>query len=247
MIVKLLQDNAINAVYQDERGPEVINSTHADKAQSPLVQALATALPFKGAMTFVKGAPEPSFNTRDCVVRVDGRVLTPESGLSTETPEVQAFVSTIYEHDGGHYANEWALRQAADEPQSPEPLTPAQAKAAKRRIIEQEHEAAFESGMPYALDGWQDVVQIRPQDQMNLIIMRDNAKDAIAAGITGPVLEFRGQKNLSRWITPQQMLELTDAARTRGYEIYRATWARKDTLDAIDLEAPDAMEQINAV
>lgn len=118
---------------------------------------------------------------------------------------------------------------------------------AKLVEIAADRAAAFEDGMPYVFGGVNDAVQTRPQDQVNLISVWTAAMEADAAGVTDAVIEFRAQSDTSYWLTPQEALAMTAAVRSFGYAIYKASWDRKNALAAIDLNAPDAREQIAAI
>lgn len=118
----------------------------------------------------------------------------------------------------------------------------------KMAQINAERQAQLQAGMPYEFpDGSQDIIQTREQDQINLIVIRDNAKDALVEGVTEPVLEFRAQSDTSYWLTPEQALAMTEAVRAHGYQIYRDSWDRKEALEQIDLTATDAIQQIAAI
>lgn len=123
----------------------------------------------------------------------------------------------------------------------------ARAAEAKLGKIAAERSAAFDAGMPYTFGEVQDVIQTRPQDQVNLLAISAKAARMVAAGITEPVQEFRAASDTSYWLTPEEALTLTDAAFAHGEAIYQTSWRRKNALAAIDLEAPDALEQIAAV
>lgn len=119
--------------------------------------------------------------------------------------------------------------------------------AEKRQQINEDRDSVLQAGVAYAHEDWTDTVQTRPGDQTNLLAMRIAAESALAAGVSEPVLEFRGLANVQRLLTPQQMVDMTNTVLAYCQQVYRDSWARKDALDAIDLEAPDAAEQIGAV
>lgn len=117
MIIKILQDNSVFAKYQDERGSEVINSTHAEKAQDPLVKALANALPFKGAMVFDQSAPDVVLNPFEGSFVVGGRAITPDDDATAETAEVKAALDAFYgPNRDSDYAEIYRLLNLQDEP-----------------------------------------------------------------------------------------------------------------------------------
>lgn len=123
----------------------------------------------------------------------------------------------------------------------------AEAVAAKLIQINAARAAVLAAGAPYEFDGVADVIQTRPQDQTNLLCIWTAAMEANAAGITDPLIEFRAASDTSYWLTPQDALAMTAAARAYGQAAYKASWDRKNALAAINLNAPDALELIAAV
>jgi len=67
MNITILQDNTVHVRYRSGES-QTINSTHAHKALSPIVEAVAKALPYKGAMEFTADytAPTFSFDSLEC-------------------------------------------------------------------------------------------------------------------------------------------------------------------------------------
>lgn len=118
--------------------------------------------------------------------------------------------------------------------------------ARKRREIDQARDAAFAAGLPYDIDGEPDVVQTRPQDQINLLGLSAKAQRLVAEGVIDPVMPFRGLSNVTRLLTPEQMDALTLAALAHIEGIYQRSWDRKDAIDAAlvakDRESIEAVE-----
>ncbi|MCK2185693.1 tail fiber assembly protein [Halomonas getboli] len=105
--------------------------------------------------------------------------------------------------------------------------------ARKRAEIFASRDAAFAAGMDYTLpDGSADVVQTRPQDQINLLGLGIKAERLVNQGVTDEVMVIRGESNVSHSITPAEMVTLTDAALVYIEDIYQQGWDRKDTIDA---------------
>lgn len=103
--------------------------------------------------------------------------------------------------------------------------------ARKRREMDNARDATFAAGMGYTLpDGSVDVVQTRPQDQINLMGLGIKAERLVDDGVTDPVMEFRGESNITHMITPADMVTLTDAALTHIEGIYQHSWDRKDAI-----------------
>lgn len=105
------------------------------------------------------------------------------------------------------------------------------ANAAKQRI-NAARDAALAEGLPRDIAGEPDVVQTRPQDQINLLGLRAKAEVAIEEGVTEPVMKFRGEKNVTRHLTPNEMYTLTNDALAHIESIYDHSWERKDAIDA---------------
>lgn len=116
----------------------------------------------------------------------------------------------------------------------------------KRAEINTARDAAFAEGLPRDIAGEPDVVQTRPQDQINLLGLRAKAEAARDEGITEPVMKFRGEKNVTRYLTPDEMYTLTKDALAHIESIYDHSWARKDAIDvALDDEDREGVEAIS--
>ncbi|GAA0586980.1 DUF4376 domain-containing protein [Halomonas salifodinae] len=120
----------------------------------------------------------------------------------------------------------------------PEPLEDLAER--KRREIDTARDAAFAAGLPYDIAGEPDVVQTRPQDQINLLGLNAKAQRLVAEGVTDPVMPFRGLSNVTRLLTPEHMDTLTLAALAHIEDIYQRSWDRKDAIDAA-LDSSDRM------
>ncbi|QPL45011.1 DUF4376 domain-containing protein [Halomonas sp. A40-4] len=115
----------------------------------------------------------------------------------------------------------------------------------KRAEIDAARDAAFAEGLPRDIAGEPDVVQTRPQDQINLLGLRAKAESARDEGVTEPVMKFRGEQNVTRYLTPDEMYTLTNDALAHIESIYDHSWERKDAID-VALKAEDR-EGIKAV
>jgi len=103
--------------------------------------------------------------------------------------------------------------------------------ARKRAEIDQARDEAFAAGLPYEIAGEPDVVQTRPQDQINLLGLSAKAQRLIAAGDSEATLTFRGLSNVNRELTAEEMDALTLAALAHIEGIYQRSWDRKDAID----------------
>lgn len=66
-----------------------------------------------------------------------------------------------------------------------------------------------------------------PTTQLNLLALKDTARDLKAAGVTGAVIPFRDAENVSHMLTADQVIALVDAGKERVQAIYSASWAIK--------------------
>ena len=104
----------------------------------------------------------------------------------------------------------------------------------KRSEIDAARDTALHSGLSYTMpDGTQETVQTRAQDEPNLLGLAIEARDLKAEGVTDPVLILRVESNRNYELTPQQMIELTDAAKNHKKLILAKSWQLKDAVDAI--------------
>lgn len=120
----------------------------------------------------------------------------------------------------------------------PPPETLEQLFARKRRELDTARDEAFAAGLEYDFNGETDVVQTRPQDQINLLGLNAKANRLITTGNAAVLMEFRGLSNVSHWIDAEAMDDLTMAALSHIESIYQQSWERKDALDAA-LESND--------
>lgn len=144
---------------------------------------------------------------------------------------------------GWHYDGEHI------QPPPPEPLDVLAAR--KRQEIDTARDAAFAVGLPYNIAGEPDVVQTRPQDQINLLGLSAKAQRLLAAGDTETTFTFRGLSNVNRMLTATEMDALALAALAHIEGIYQRSWDRKDAVDAalkdVELNDEAKREAIEAI
>lgn len=63
--------------------------------------------------------------------------------------------------------------------------------------------------------------------QVNLLALKDTARDLKAADVTAPALPFRDAANVEHALTPDQMISLVDAGKLYVQQVYSASWALK--------------------
>lgn len=95
--------------------------------------------------------------------------------------------------------------------------------------VDAERDRRLALGATVQVEGYGPVpVQGRQADQINLLALKDGARDLVAAGITDPSLEFRDGANVLHILTPAQMIDLANKGKAAAAEIYAAAWALKD-------------------
>ena len=65
------------------------------------------------------------------------------------------------------------------------------------------------------------------QDQINMLGLKDTARDLVAAGVTIAIMPFRDAANQDHMLTPAQMVELVNKAKTAASSIYQKSWELK--------------------
>lgn len=157
-----------------------------------------------------------------------------ESGSWPEEELVEV-TKEVYEEYKGNPPQ--GMQRGSDEKGFPTwvPIPPADLETLaerKRAEIGAARDAAFAEGLPRDINGEPDVVQTRPQDQINLLGLRAKAEAARDGGITEPVMKFRGENNVTRYLTPDEMYALTNDALAHIESIYDHSWECKDSITA---------------
>ncbi|MCL7930444.1 DUF4376 domain-containing protein [Halomonas llamarensis] len=145
----------------------------------------------------------------------------------------------VESHEYGYWNKEMTTKQRQEvvefyqswAPPAPTPPTLADLKKAKYVELEQARKDAFTAGLPYEINGQPDIVQTRLQDKINLLGLRIEAQELTSAGITDPIMPFRAESNTGYQLTPQQMIDLTNAALAHIQQIYQQSWQLKDAVD----------------
>jgi hypothetical protein len=74
-------------------------------------------------------------------------------------------------------------------------------------------------------------VQLRPEDRVNLLLLKGQAQYLIANNLTMSTM-FRSTENIGYPLTPTELLAMCDAALVAGTQVYAASWALKDQIEA---------------
>lgn len=147
--------------------------------------------------------------------------LRPEGDVVTEgTPELV----------DGVYHQVWEIRTYNEEELAQLLL---EAKNERARRVSDLRDSELAMGLEYLFpDATVGHVQLRAQDQINLHSLRAEAMALEAAGQTEAVIGFRNYENVTKMMTPEQVLEMIAAALVFGKKIYQASWGLKDQIDA---------------
>ena len=106
--------------------------------------------------------------------------------------------------------------------------------------VNAERERRLIAGVTVNVSGYGDIpFQGRPADQINLLALKDTARDLDAAGITAAVIPFRDADNVTHTLTPAQMIELANEGKTAASAIYQASWAIKARNDLATIDITD--------
>lgn len=97
----------------------------------------------------------------------------------------------------------------------------------KSNEIDRHRDMAFSSGMVYE----NDIIQTRPQDQINLIGLSSRAKQLIDAGSPESEMTFRTGSNKNWTLTAGEVMDLSIAALTHIEDIYSTSWSLKDGIE----------------
>ena len=120
------------------------------------------------------------------------------------------------------------------------------AAAEARRVAElpakvnAERERRLVEGVTINVNGYGDIpLQGRDQDQINLLALKDTARDLAAAGVTTAIIPFRDADNVTHTLTPAQVIELANKGKAAASAIYQASWAIKARNDLATIDITD--------
>lgn len=154
----------------------------------------------------------------------------------------------VYYTDDGkrHEITRLGIEPPADALAEAPPSPLADVAEQKKREIETALATELAAGMPYTMpDGTDDIIQTRPQDEPNLLGLAIEARDLRDSGETEAVQELRTRSNALYTMTPQQMIDATDAAKAFKKAQLKKSWLlKKDIADALEAEDRDALDAI---
>ena len=120
------------------------------------------------------------------------------------------------------------------------PPDPAEVLAAQHAAINAERDRRLANGAVVTLPDYGDIpLQGRPHDQINLIALKDTARDLADAGVTTPVVPFRDAENNMHLLTPAQMIAVASAGKSAAGAIYATSFAMKDGTAPFEAGIPD--------
>jgi hypothetical protein len=107
--------------------------------------------------------------------------------------------------------------------------------------VNRERDRRVAAGKSIAVPGYGDIpVDGSPTTQLNLLALKDTARDLKSAGVTDPVIPYRDAMNDQHLLTADQVIELVDAGKQYVQAIYSASWALKAMNPIPDDYAKDA-------
>jgi hypothetical protein len=171
--------------------------------------------------------PEVSFPenpTEDCLAEYGFAVVYP-----TDRPNGDVVTEGTPTLLDGQYTQTWSVREytAAEE---------VVLLADRKRLLSDQvlalREKDLASGFIYEKDEETIFgVQLRPEDRLNLLILKGLAQFLLAASSDQTTM-FRSTENVGYPLTPAELLAMCDAALVAGSNIYAASWVLKDQIEA---------------
>lgn len=145
----------------------------------------------------------------------------------------QMFLTEKPEKQPEHEEPVWQNGDWYHAPIEPEPKTIKELADDKIRELDSARNDAFADGTEFAFPGNQvDHIQIRPEDKANLLAIAMEARDLKTAGESTPVIDFRAASNTTYQLTPNQAIDMTNAALGHVKAIYEKSWQLKYAVDA---------------
>lgn len=113
-------------------------------------------------------------------------------------------------------------------------------KSEKKSEIDNKRLEREKAGMPWFED---DIVQLRNErDFLNILGLCSKAILLKNSGIEDPVLPFQAESNITRFLTPDEMLDLGTSAMAYASEGYQIAWELKRLVD--EAETKEVVEAI---
>lgn len=106
-----------------------------------------------------------------------------------------------------------------------------EAKRIKKDHINKHRDTDITAGVEYMIQGQADVIQTREKDKTVLLALSMNANKKQVTNPDEPIFKFRSMNNNEYMLTPQEMIDLTDAAYGYMDVVYKKSWTLKDQVD----------------
>lgn len=120
-------------------------------------------------------------------------------------------------------------------------------KASCLAALKEAYETAFGGGFPVNIEGNNETLQMRPNDQVNWLIFKDTCNDAIMAGIgdTDCPQPLRCTSNAEYVVTFNEGAQIMRDMKVWGGSLMRQLWLKKDEINsAADRESLAAIELV---
>lgn len=163
-------------------------------------------------------------------VKPEGQVVTEDTPLLTE----------------GRYVQRWQVAPYSAEQLRIQLVNAKEEHHARIQILV--NNALVKGALYLFSDGIEQHIQLRDGDRANLAALRIKADSFHMAGVTEEVFAFRTYENITKYLTPQQMVEMTDVAMQTYLQILSTSWTWKDQTDsATTLSGLPKLPQVIAV
>lgn len=105
--------------------------------------------------------------------------------------------------------------------------------------VNAERDRRIRAGKVFSVSGHGDIaVPGDDRTQLNLLALKDTARDLKAANVTAPVIPFRDATDTEHALTADQVIQMVDAGKQYVQALYSASWAIK-ALDPIPTDYDD--------
>lgn len=102
------------------------------------------------------------------------------------------------------------------------------APAPTKADVNAERDRRIMAGKTFTVTGYGDIaVSGDATTQLNLLALKDTARDLKAASVTAAVIPYRDADNAQHMLTADQIIELVNAGKTHVQMLYSASWTLK--------------------
>ena len=105
--------------------------------------------------------------------------------------------------------------------------------------INAERDRRIAAGKTFTVSSYGDIpVSGDATTQLNLLALKDTARDLKVASVTAAVIPYRDADNAQHMLTADQIIELVDAGKSHVQMLYSASWTLK-AMDPIPADFAD--------